>query len=402
MKILHVVPDLAPETGGPVVEVLGMATAQAAIGHRVAIAASNFGVRQAPDLDAISLHLFRCQFSPWRWTPELGRFLRREAKSYDIVHLHTIWQYPTWAAGLACGRARIPYVVSTCGMLAPWALAQKAWKKRPYLWFIERDTLRRAAALHYTAEGDRASSDAESWNHGHFVLPLGIPRSAYIDLPAPASFAKRFPATAGRRIVVFLGRLHYKKQPDVAVRAFHEACRDAPDTCLVLAGPSSPDYLRYLQRLANDLRIEDRVIFTGILRGPAVQEAYRSAALFVLPSLQENFGIAVAEAMAAGCPVVVSDQVDLSPDIRQAEAGLVATPTVEAVAGAVALLLRDEPLRRRMGENGRRLVLERFTWEKVAPDFVQVYEDILSGRRLSPAWRIPDRVWEAGPDSSDN
>lgn len=392
MRILHVIPDLAPETGGPVTAVLGMATAQAVLEHHVAIAASDFGVRQDLGLDGVSIYLFRCHFVPWRWTPELRRFLRREARDYDIVHLHTIWQHPTWTSGFACSHAGIPYLVSPCGMLGSWALSQKAWKKRPYLWFMGGDTLRRAAALHYTSEGDFASSGAERWNRSCFVLPHGVPRSAYVDLPAPTSFAERFPAVANRRIVLFLGRLHYKKQPDIAIRAFRQAFRDATDTCLVLAGPSSPDYLWQLRRLTSDLRIEDRVIFTGILCGRAIQEAYRAASLFVLPSLQENFGIAVAEAMAAECPVVVSDRVDLSLDVRQAEAGLVAAPTVKAFAEGVALLLGDERLRRRMGENGRRLVLKRFTWEKVAPDLVQVYEDILCGRRLSPAWRVPAGV----------
>lgn len=400
MKILHVIRDLSIATGGPVAALSGLTEAQARLGHDVTILATDRGEAKVEPKD-VHRHMVPSRLGEWAWSPVIRDRLERLLPAADIVHLHMVWDYPVWAAARSAVRHGKPFILRPCGQLDPWSLSQKVLKKRVYLMLCGTQ-LRKASAIHFTTEGERDGALRVIGNTRSFVIPIGVRENAYRDLPPRTAFAQRFHQLTGRRIVLFLGRLHPKKQPDVVIRAFYQAYRYAADTCLVLAGPSSPDYLRYLQRLANDLRIEDRVIFTGILRGPAVQEAYRSAALFVLPSLQENFGVAVAEAMAAGCPVVVSDQVDLSPDIRQAEAGLVATPTVEAVAGAVALLLRDEPLRRRMGESGRRLVLERFTWEKVAPDVVQVYEDILLGRRLGPAWRIPDRVWEAGPDSSDN
>lgn len=188
-------------------------------------------------------------------------------------------------------------------------------------------------------------------------------------------------------MVLFLGRLHPKKQPEVTLQAFHRACSGDPGTCLVLAGPGEPGYVSKLTRTAQRLGLAGRVVFTGLLAGRAVQEAYRAAAVFVLPSWQENFGFTVVEAMAAACPVIVSDRMDLAPDVRAAGAGLIVPPTVGGTAEAIARLLADEPLRSEMGRCGRRLVLERFTWDRVAKLFLEACDDIRSGRRQSAVWR---------------
>jgi glycosyltransferase involved in cell wall biosynthesis len=190
-----------------------------------------------------------------------------------------------------------------------------------------------------------------------------------------------------RRIVLFLGRLHYKKQPEVLIRAFHQICSDAADLHLVLAGSGEKLYVEKLRQLARSLGIEDRVLFTGILKNEAVKEAYRAASIFVLPSWQENFGLSVVEAMAAECPVVVSDHMDLAPDILRGKCGLVVVPNVDQTARAMVSLLSNETLRREMGRNGRKLVLEKFTWENCAQELTVAFEDILSGRKQSCAWR---------------
>ncbi len=388
MNILHVIPDLAPAMGGPVTTVLAEAEGQAALNQQVSVIATDYGLESKSSLDGVTIKLFACQFPPWRWSVELGRFLREKVPNCDIVHLHTLWLYPTWVASRACLAAGKPYVVTLHGMLSTWSLSQKAWKKIPYLHWVEGKTMRDAAAIHGTTKGELDDSRAERWNPSVFVLPLGLPRSAYADLPGQSCFADRFPTLENRRIILFLGRLHPVKQPEVVIRAFHQAFQGISDACLVMAGLGTSAYLRSLQRLVEALGIGSRVLFTGMLRGRAVQEAYRAASLFVLPSLHENFGVAAAEAMAAECPVVVSDRVKLAPEIQKAEAGFVTAPTVEATAEAMDILLRDQPLRISMGRNGRRLVLEQFTAEKVARDLLKVYEDIIMGCRRSPLWQI--------------
>ncbi|HLC20813.1 MAG TPA: glycosyltransferase [Candidatus Methylomirabilis sp.] len=387
MKVLVVVPDLSPSTGGPVATVLGLAESLASTTQRVSIAATDFGIEAPPEVDGVDVRLFRCRLRSRRWSPGLWEFLKSEVSRYDLVSIHTLWQYPTCAAGMACRRAQVPYVVAPQGMLDRWSVSQKAWRKTLYLLAVEGRTLRRAAALHASSEGERIKSGLERWNRSVSVIPWGVSRAAYTDLPDRSRFADRFPALRDKQFVLFLGRLHPKKQPDVALRAFHKVCAKEKNTFLVLAGPGQAEYVSTLRKSACDLGIEDRVVFTGLLRGRAVQEAYRAASLFVLPSWQENFGNAVVEAMAAGCPVVVSDRIDLAPDIERANAGVVAPPSVDATAEAVARLLGDEALRVSLGHNGRRLVLERFTWEGVAPKVLAAYQDVVSGCRRSPEWR---------------
>lgn len=387
MKILHVIPDLAPETGGPVTAVLGLAEAQAAAGHEVCVASSDYGVTTAPSLGGVEFKLFPCRYDTWRWAPALRRYLERSVKDFDVVMVESLWQYPTYAAGKVCREARMPYVVSPNGMLDSWSLSQKAWKKRPYMALLERATLMGANAIHLTSEGELNNSHLNAWRVPKVVIPLGLHKSKYARLPGEGDFRRRYPELAGKQMVLFLGRLHYKKRPDVLIRAFRALCADVPGAHLVLAGRGDGAYVESLRKLAASLGIQDRVLFTGILKGEAVREAYRAASVFALPSWQENFGLAVVEAMAAGCPVVVSDHIDLAPDIREARAGLVAPPEPEETASAILSLLRDEGARREMGQRGRQLVLEKFTWEKCASAFDRVFEDILSGKNSSGAWR---------------
>lgn len=386
MNILHVIPDLAPETGGPVIAVLGLAAAQAALGHNVSIASTNWGLKESPNIEGIKFHLFPCRYDYWRWSPALRKFLMREVSNYDVVTVESLWQYPTYVAAKACRTRGVPYVVSTNGMLDEWSLAQKAWKKRPYLFLLERATLEGAAAIHATSKGEFNNSHLEGWNVGKLVIPLGINPSIYNELPDQSDFFNRYPALSGKRIVLFLGRLHYKKQPDVAIRAFQRACHDKENTCFVIAGDGSAEYVKYLERLAEDLGVRGNVFFTGLLQDEAVREAYRAATLFILPSWQENFGLSVVEAMAAGCPVIISKQIDLAGDIESAGAGLAVSPNAEENAEAISLLLESDQLRARMGKAGRKLVFEKFTWEKCALSFTEAMEDILAGQKTSSAW----------------
>ena len=387
MRILHVIPDLAPATGGPVTAALGLAEAQAAAGHYVAIAASDYGLNKAPEAKGVTVHLFPCRYKPWRWSPELGRFLEQEVAGYDIVLIESLWQYPSLSAGRACRAAGIPYLVSPNGMLDMWSLAQKAWKKKPYLRLVEGANLLGAAAIHLTSDGELVNSKLHGWRIPKVVIPLGLSETKYKALPSQTDFYQRFPELVGQRIILFLGRLHYKKQPDVAIKAFNEVCRNADGWRLVLAGDGEPVYVAGLKALAENLGIAERVLFTGLLQGRAVTEAYCAASVFVLPSWQENFGLSAVEAMAAGCPVIVSNRMDLATEIAEAEAGLVVEPNVEDTANALNHLLTKETLRREMGSAGQRLVKENFTWDKSARAFTEIFEDILSGRRRSPSWR---------------
>ena len=153
-----------------------------------------------------------------------------------------------------------------------------------------------------------------------------------------------------------------------------------------MAGPCELKYRRYLQDLVDRLGISTRVLFTGLINEDAAMEAYRSASAFVLPSLHENFGFAVVEAMAQECPVIVSDRVDLASSIASAAAGLVVPPDVDSFAQALAVILQNPCASLHMGQNGRKLVLTQFASDNVAKEFTRVCDDILAGKRSSRVW----------------
>ncbi|HVQ36145.1 MAG TPA: glycosyltransferase, partial [Pyrinomonadaceae bacterium] len=188
MRILHVIPDLAPQTGGPVTAVMGLAQAQAAMGHQVCIASSDYGLDAPPRISSVEFELFPCRYDAWRWAPELGRYLQNFVKTFDVVMVESLWQYPTFTAGRACRAAGMPYVVSPNGMLDEWSLSQKAWKKKPYMSLIEGFTLRGAAAIHLTSDGELNHSHLKKWPVPKLVVPLGFDKSKYARLPSHDAF----------------------------------------------------------------------------------------------------------------------------------------------------------------------------------------------------------------------
>ncbi|MBI4353091.1 MAG: glycosyltransferase [Candidatus Omnitrophica bacterium] len=377
MNVIHVIRDLSRTSGGLATAVLGLAETQAVLGHGVGIVATDYALGKQPEPRGVEVALSCCRWPWWRWSGGLRSVLLKEVQKADIVHLHGVWDYPILAAASICLKKKKPYVLSAHGMLDGWGMGQKTWKKAWYLRLFGNSLLRRAAGIHFTSESERRNSSAPGKNSRGFVAPLGVSVSRK-DLPPSPSFGEKFPVITGRPFVLYLARLHDKKRPDVVIKAFGRISGFYSDLLLVMAGGGEKSYVRILRDLVRRLGLVDRVVFAGALEGETVWEAYGAARIFVLPSLQENFGFSVMEAMAAGCPVVASDRIDFACEIAEAQAGLLCAPEEEPLAAAMRELLDDESLRRRTAENGRRFVLENFTWEKAARRFTDFYERILS------------------------
>ncbi len=385
MKILHVICDLSLASGGPVTAVKEMACSQVSLGHDVAIAATDYGISTPFLIEGVNIMTSRCDLPIWRWSHKMGKELPRLVRSADIVHIHTIWEYPVWAASRVCSRLGRPFIIRPCGMLDKWSLTQRGYKKKLYLKLFAGSAFSNANAMHFTSEGERLNSLSLNDNKRAFVLPIGI--SLTTSRPDKQTFIQRYPELKGHRLVLFMGRLHNKKQPDILIKAFSQLVKKEQRLSLVLAGPVDMEYKKVLQELVASLGLNDKVVFTGLLDRNAVLDVLSAADIFVLPSLQENFGISVAEAMSAGCPVVISDRVDLAPDVLDFGAGLVCSPTVESTAESMDVLLSNDVLRNQMGDNGRRLIKERFTQDQVMRELLNVYRDIITGKITSSAWR---------------
>jgi glycosyltransferase involved in cell wall biosynthesis len=292
----------------------------------------------------------------------------------DVVHLHSLYLFHVWATARACRRHGVPYLLRPHGTLDPFI-----WKRhRLRKWMMEcafqNSVIRGAAALHYTAAEEMKL--AEPYVHGArgVVISNGLDLAEYADLPPPGGLRARHPEIGSRRVVLFLSRLNFKKGLDLLVPAFAEACRAVDDLHLVIAGPDD-GMLKETEGRVAAAQVGDRVTFAGMLGHAQKLAAFRDATMFVLPSYSENFGIAVVEAMACGVPVGISDKVNIWREVQDAGAGLVAPTTVSAVAEQIVSLARKPDLAT-MGARGRKLVEERFAWDKIAQDLESVYRSL--------------------------
>lgn len=388
MRILHVIGDLAPESGGPAKACLEMARAVARRGHQVAIATTDFSPsrgRAAPPLvtePGLTMHVHRAGFPrTWLASWPLKRALEGLVRETDVVHIHSLYLFHSWAAGTLCRRLGVPYIVRPHGTLDPYIHRRHRWRKRAMeLWFQDR-VLRDAAAIHYTSAEERRLAEPFVQGAPGVVIPLGLDLADYADPPPAGSFRARHPEIGDRPILLFLSRLNFKKGLDVLIEAAARAIGTGTDAHLVIAGPDGGTEgaaRRWVARAG----LESRTSFTGMLTGRDKLAAYRDAALFLLPSSSENFGIAVIEAMACRTAVIVSDRVNIWREIVADGAGLAEPPQAAAFAASIIRLLADEPARRAMGEAGRDAVARRYQWSAIAADLERLYLQ-LSGNRAA-------------------
>jgi glycosyltransferase involved in cell wall biosynthesis len=301
------------------------------------------------------------------------------------------------AAAYWCRRRQVPHMVFPHGSLDPFLRR----RNRPRKWFYskffaERDYRRASAVLFNTSEEMRLASDwpglqpSASGNKvmpKRFVVPIGLDPKWFRepDCAAGEAFRRRFPALIGQRLVVYFGRLNFKKGLDMLVPAFARIAHEYGDVHLVLAGPGDADYVLKVKRWLGEGGVLERTTFTGALSGEDRFTILQQAELFALTSYTENFGQVVCEAMASGVPVLISDQVNIWPEVARANAGLVVPCDVDATAQALRHLLDDPPRARQMGRNGRAWVAEHLPWSVVGAQMIRVYEEILRDR-------VPARV----------
>jgi glycosyltransferase involved in cell wall biosynthesis len=378
MNILHVIATLAPESGGPAQACLEMAMAVAARGHQVSIFTTDFGapldLRLAAD-ETVDIRVFPVQWPPtWKPSIPMAHALVETMDHYDVIHLHSLYLFHDWVGGILAQRARLPYIVRPHGLLDPYIWQRHRSRKRLVEALFQTRVLNHAAAIHYTSELEREISEPYAGVAPSRVVPLGVSLESLENLPPAETFLRRFPATAGRRIVLFLSRLHEKKGLNLLVPAFAAAHRVAPDLHLVVAGPDDGVLAATRASVATH-GLDSAVTFTGMLTGQDKLAAFSAASMFVLPSYSENFGIAVVEAMAAGLPTIVSDQVNIHRDI--ADQGAVVVPCeVAPLARAIGDLAADPVRAHAMGVEARATARRLYDWPNVAASLENLYAEV--------------------------
>jgi glycosyltransferase involved in cell wall biosynthesis len=378
MRVVHVIPAVAPRYGGPSHAVVGMGRVLPRYGVHVLIASTDAdgpdrlhvesGVRTS--WQGVPAIFFARQWSEaFKYSRPLARWLADHVADFDVVHIHAVFSHACLAAAQACRNAQVPYVVRPLGTLDPWSLGQKRIRKQ-VLWHAGvKRMLSGAAAIHYTTRSEQRLAEGPLGLHRGVVIPLGVDDDLFTDVPCESRL------TGGDPYVLALGRLHHKKGLELLLDSFLDAAPRMrhPRWKLVVAGDGEPEYVASLKARACQRGDTERVLFTGWLGGADKRVALQGAALLALQSHQENFGVVVAEALACGTPVLVSDQVNLADEITAAEAGWVAPIERRALQQTLADALGSEEERIRRGAAGRALARARFTWSAVARQLASLY-----------------------------
>jgi len=383
MRMLHVVPSYLPAVryGGPIFAIHGLCKAMAARGHEVQVFTTNIdGPGNSPvpigvpvNLESVLVRYFSCPLlRRLYWAPALGRALENEIGKFDVVHLHSVFLWPTWAAARAARKADMPYVLSPRGMLVRDLIGRRSWlAKSAWIQIIERSNLRQAAAVHLTSQLEAAELQRFGWQLPRLaVIPNGV------DEPPPChgQIATDIEAIAAEQpLVLFLGRLSWKKGLDRLLHAF--ACTRAGK--LAIVGTDDEGIAPRLVKLAGGLRIADRVrILPRTVIGSEKERLFAAARAFVLTSYSENFGNTALEAMRRRVPVVVTPEVGAADIVRESGGGVVVAGDPIPLGAAISRLTSDADLARSMGEAGQRHAMAHYSWTSIAARMEDFYESL--------------------------
>jgi glycosyltransferase involved in cell wall biosynthesis len=387
MRVLHVIPAIAKSYGGPSKVVIDTCRALRNAGVDAEIATTSADHHkdiEIPNEMPINIEGVPVYFFPrlmkWSYKPSWGltRWLNQNIARYDLLHAHALFSYSTAAAAALARKHRVPYIILPHGMLGPWPIQQNGHLKRIYLNLIESRNLKRAAGVHFTAEDELRKSAAVGTSN--FVLPY------IVDLPNGRN-GHRPSANSSKLRILYLSRFDPKKGIDLLAKALGRLIEEGVHFELIMAGRGERQYEEQVKAMLRESGVLPFTTFPGFVQGEEKAKIIASADLFVLPSYDENFGIAITEVMANGVPVIITDGIDIHEEIKSARAGLVITPTVEALHIALRKLLEDESLRSEMGKRGRALVETKFSVAATTRETINVYEDILRNSRQSCAWR---------------
>jgi len=369
--------------------VLGLSKALAEQGVAVTILTtdSNGDVGQPPlDVpcdrpifqDGYQIRHFHCSpFRRYKFSLGLLQWLAKHGREFDLAHIHALFSPVSSLAAAVARHQQLPYILRPLGTLDPADLQKKRQLKQLYAALLERPNLKGAAAIHFTSDQEAKISERFGTMSQDIVLPLGV-KPVVQNSQAGQAVRARYGIPDDRPIILFMSRLDPKKGFDLLLPALQQLTAEE-QFHFVLAGSNSQDpaYERQIYAQIQQSALAERTAIAGFVSGEDKAALLQAADLFVLPSYYENFGIAVAEAMVAGVPVVISDQVYIWDQIQQAEAGWVSPCTVSGLVEQLRLALADGAERQRRGENAKAHALKNYSWEAIAHQMIETYRQIL-------------------------
>jgi len=383
MKVLHVIPSVDERSGGPATAIVPMCQSLMSHNIDVLLLSTTAGLPdplkhgEVSEYKGVPAIFFPAQLGEsFKYSRPLSSWLRANIQNFGVAHIHAVFNHSSVAAAHACQKGGVPYVVRPLGTLDPWSMMQKSLRKRLFWQISGKGLLHNAAAVHYTSDAEKLSTELGlGLNHGT-VIPLGVEA---VTNPT-SKLAELFPTLRDVPYLLVLSRLHPKKGLDVLIDAFVSLPVQFAQWRLVLAGDGAEEYVSMLKSKASASSHKDRITFTGWIEGDRKNALLSGAALLVLPSQQENFGLCVMEALSHSVPVMVSPNVNLAAEIAAVNAGWIAPVEKNALADKLTEALADREELTRRGRAGHELS-QKYSWENSARQLADLYRVVIKQGR---------------------
>ena len=394
LKVLHVIDSISPLRGGPSQSLWHTLRASAVRGIKVAVITTNddgpgrtvnvpmdrfvkvngFEVRYFPR----QTNFYTASWPMWQW-------LLAHVREYDLVHVHALFSFAPTVASYSARFRGVPYVISPHGVLGVWGLENRRPRlKRASIQWVEGPLLRRARCVQFCSRREQDEFSQLGVHANTSVIPHAMPAEpgdvAISTFKPPAELA----ALAGRPAILFLARIHPIKGLELLLRAFAGVIQQHPNVVLLVAGNGEASFVAGLQKLALNLGISNHIRWIGFVSGTFKRWLFERASVFVQPSWSENFGIAVAEAMAIGVPVIVTNGVGIADIVAKNHCGLVTESTIPSLQQAINDLLKDDVTRLRMGAAGRHAVREQLSLDVYSSRLESMYRHACNPSATDP------------------
>ncbi|MCJ2544011.1 glycosyltransferase [Thermostichus vulcanus] len=388
MNILHVIPSIANIRGGPSLVAIETVRALNELGINSCIVTTNDNGEQLLDVplnrwteyEGVSIQFFS-RFSPaitpireFAFSSQLTYWLWHNISTFDLVHIHAIFSFPSTVAMVIARLRKVPYIVSPLGQLTTWALQQRSVKKQIYLNLLEKSNLNKSNSIHYTSEQEQQEASSLNLSAPSFIQPHGLALPEII-VDARAELRTYLNLPANETIILFLSRLHLKKGLDLTIPALAKLKHN--NFTFLLAGQGTAEYEAEIEALLETHQLVSRTIRPGFVVGRLKDLFLQGSDLFVLNSYSENFGMAVLEAMASGLPVLTSPNVGFASMVQTQDLCLIVPQEVATIAERIAYAL-DHPVEmQEMAQRAKTYVAENFTWNRVAKNLIEIYQQII-------------------------
>ncbi|GAA6623267.1 hormogonium polysaccharide biosynthesis glycosyltransferase HpsP [Scytonema sp. NUACC26] len=392
MQILQIVPSISLVYGGPSQMVLGLAPALAKQGVKVTVITtdSNGDTGQETPLDVplncpieqdgYQIIYFRCSpFRRYKFSLDLLRWLNKHVREYDLAHIHALFSPVSSLAATICRQQKVPYILRPLGTLDPADLQKKKLLKKIYTAILERPNIAGSAAIHFTSVQEAKVSERFGVATRDLTIPLGAIASHW-EGEGGSLLRQQFNIPTSVPLLLFMSRIDRKKGLDLLFPALEVLLAEGLNFHFVLAGgnPQDADYVEKIKYKVQNSLLRSHTTITGFVTGQLKTALLQAADLFVLPSYYENFGIAVAEAMVAGTPVLISDQVHICQEVRDSESGWVSSLDVAEIAKLLRTALQNPSECQRRGRLAREYALQNYSWDAIARQTILAYNQIMS------------------------